>query len=92
MSISKYNIIEKPKIFNENLHFHFSDNLDIDEADWKLIASIMKEFRSVVMECGINEAMDLYSRAHSLELEDNESIMTKYALTMLAQTFNGEIN
>lgn len=93
MSINKYLVFEKPQIFST--HFYpmmaIADD-SFNEVDWDLIAKIVPEFRPIVLENGITEAMDMFTAAYQEELaEDEIGAMTQLALLMLARSFKCEV-
>jgi hypothetical protein len=91
-NLNKYNVIQKPKIFNDHFVHYMPKGATLDSCDWKLILDIVPQFRNVVLENGIDEAMDIYLSAHKINGNNEKDELTAFSLLMLAYSFESEFN
>jgi hypothetical protein len=89
---AKYNVIQKPKIFNDHFVKYMPTDLSLEAGDWKWILDIVPQFRTVVLKSGVDEAMDLYLSAHNIEPDNEKDEITAFSLLMLAYSFESEFN
>ncbi len=89
MSLEKHLILEKPVFFTDRF-FPFYPELgdEIASANWGLINQVLPKLRTIVLESGVDEAMDMFLAAYSQELNcEKIGEGTQFAMLMLAQSF-----